>query len=805
VLIGLIPGVKRPMLNVSGTSTDANDHDNIHKDASGEIVMEVQTRKDKRQTNLAPLIVPQIPLDNISKADFISEQNNCPTIKDIRSKMTDENIVTVKSRSVKYEKINDLIYRVCTNSKHEYEVGKKQLVVPNKFRRYVLSTAHDSSVSGHFSHRKTSEKIFHKFYWPGAGADIKRYCRSCPSCQKSSAKGNVRKVPLVSMPIISEPFSRVAIDLVGPLNASARGHKYILTMIDCATRFPEAVPLRNIDTVTVAENLMTIFARVGIPREILSDRGTQFKSDLMSEIHRLLSVRAIFTSPYHACCNGKVERFHAVLKSMLRKLCIEQPHDWDRYIPSVLFAYREIPNDTLKFSPFELLYGRKVRGPLTVLHELWTNENLDSDVKSLYQYVLDLRTRLEESAQLTSSHANINSKLYKAYFDRSAKARILTEGDEVLVLLPSTNNKLTMQWKGPYKVIKRHESGVDYLVKVRGKVKLYHINMMKKYIRRENENTTEAKVCQLCVIDNEPDNVHTCDFSVLEEKDTKVNICKELTNSQIGDVEDILAKNADIFSNEPGLTSSIVHDIKLTTDNPVHCKPYPIPHHLKEIFDAEVKRMLDLGVIEQSESPYCSPVVLVKKSDGSWRFCVDFRALNDVSVFDAEPMPAIDGALGNFVGDNFFTEIDLCKGYWQIPLSERSKPCTAFAMNKGLMQFTRLPFGLKTACATFIRLIRKVIADLNNIDFYFDNILVHNATWSEHLSDLDKLFKSLRYHGLTAGPSKCYFGYSSINYLGFYLGKNTLQPIHDKVKAILDMPLPKTKKELRSFLGTVSF
>jgi len=174
-------------------------------------------------------------------------------------------------------------------------------------------------------------------------------------------------------------------------------------------------------------------------------------------------------------------------------------------------------------------------------------------------------------------------------------------------------------------------------------------------------------------------------------------------------------------------------------------------------------------------------------------------------VFDAEPMPAIDGALGNFVGDNFFTEIDLCKGYWQIPLSERSKPCTAFATNKGLMQFTRLPFGLKTACATFIRLIRKVIADLNNIDFYFDNILVHNATWSEHLSDLDKLFKSLRYHGLTAGPSKCYFGYSSINYLGFYLGKNTLQPVHDKVKAILDMPLPKTKKELRSFLGTVSF
>lgn len=157
--------------------------------------------------------------------------------------------------------------------------------------------------------------------------EIKRYCRSCHVCQKTAPRGKIGKAPMVQMPIISEPLARVAIDLVGPIRpASSRGHKYILTLIDMVTRFPEAVPLRNINTVTVAEALLSIFSRVGIPKEILSDRGTQFKSDLMAEINRLLSIQALFTNPYYACCNGTVERFHAVLSPCLRN-CGERPHD----------------------------------------------------------------------------------------------------------------------------------------------------------------------------------------------------------------------------------------------------------------------------------------------------------------------------------------------------------------------------------------------------------------------------------------------------------------------------------------------
>lgn len=142
--------------------------------------------------------------------------------------------------------VNGLIFRICVESKLVHEVGKKQLIIPEIYRVKVLSIAHDALTAGHFSHRKTSYKIFQKFFWPGAEAQIKRYCKSCHICQKTSAKGSVKRVRMKNIPVISKPFSRVAIGLVGPITPSSeRGYKYILTLIDYATRFPEAIPLKT--------------------------------------------------------------------------------------------------------------------------------------------------------------------------------------------------------------------------------------------------------------------------------------------------------------------------------------------------------------------------------------------------------------------------------------------------------------------------------------------------------------------------------------------------------------------------------
>ena len=141
------------------------------------------------------------------------------------------------------------------------------------------------------------------------------------------------------MPLIDVPFRRVAVDLVGPLSPpSEDNHRYILTLVDYATRYPEAVALKNIDTETVAETLVDFYSRIGVPEEILSDMGTQFTSDLMKEVARLLSIKQLTTSPYHPICNGLVEKFNGTLKKMLKRLCQEEPRQWHRFINAVLFC-----------------------------------------------------------------------------------------------------------------------------------------------------------------------------------------------------------------------------------------------------------------------------------------------------------------------------------------------------------------------------------------------------------------------------------------------------------------------------------
>ena len=122
--------------------------------------------------------------------------------------------------------------------------------------------------------------------------------------------------------------------------------------------------------------------------------GSQFTSALMKEVSRLLSFKQLVTSPYHPICNGLVERFNGTLKKMLTRMCAERPKDWDKYIDPLLFAYRKVPQESLGFSPFELIYGWPVRGPMQVLRELWTKDIEDPRVRTTYQYVLDLRERL---------------------------------------------------------------------------------------------------------------------------------------------------------------------------------------------------------------------------------------------------------------------------------------------------------------------------------------------------------------------------------------------------------------------------
>ena len=396
VLIGNIKGAKRPDslmlsksdnvcpdLDVGCSDSDVSDDlkslslcpdsDQVSQCSSpaSNSVFAVQTRASKAK-KVHPLILPKLEPLNVTPVEFSKLQLCCPSLLGIRDKVTSGEHDKVKDGSeFKYEKVNDLLYRTCVASKFPDKIGNSALVVPQDCRQIVLSVGHESPLAGHFSHRKTEMRIRDNFFWPNMGSDIRTFCRSCDKCQRMSSQGRVKPVPLKQMPIITEPFSRVSMDLVGPLSPpSSDGHRYILTLIDFATGFPEALPLKEIDSISVAEALMVIFSRVGIPKEILSDRDTQFTFHLMGELHKLLGIKPLFTTPYHPSGNGRIERFHSTLKASLRKLCSDKPREWHRYLIPTLFALREIPSDRTGFSAFELLYGRRVRGPPNVLRDL---------------------------------------------------------------------------------------------------------------------------------------------------------------------------------------------------------------------------------------------------------------------------------------------------------------------------------------------------------------------------------------------------------------------------------------------------
>ena len=213
-----------------------------------------------------------------------------------------------------------------------YENGGKPLkqgMVPVQLRNRIMELAHESIMGGHMGIKKTADKIQSAFYWPGIQVDVTGHCKSCDVCQKTVNKGSVPKVPLEKMSLIK----RVAIDLVGPIGPpSEDGHRYILTLVDFATRYPEAVLLKNIDTETVAEALVDIFSHLGMPEEILSDLGMQFVSECMKEVMYLLSIKQLTMTPYYPMCNGLTEKFNGTMKSMLKRLCSEQPRQWHRFI-----------------------------------------------------------------------------------------------------------------------------------------------------------------------------------------------------------------------------------------------------------------------------------------------------------------------------------------------------------------------------------------------------------------------------------------------------------------------------------------
>nr|KAG5702720.1 hypothetical protein BaRGS_013357 [Batillaria attramentaria] len=785
----------------------------IYREEAAPETLAVMTRAQKEREKAAPkpLKVVDSLLGDVTREELIRLQAEDPNLAKIRElAKAEQPSPSGKKGTVRFAWRKGTLQRIFTGPEGEY----KQIVVPTSLRQGVLRLSHDVPMAGHLGVKKTQDRLWNSFYWPGMGSDIRRYVASCEACQRTLPRGKIPKVPLGRMPLIDEPFRRIAVDLVGPLVLSDRKNRYILCVVDYATRYPEAVALPSIEAERVAEALVEIWSRVGVPREVLSDRGSQFVSDMMQQTHALLSIKGKTTTPYHAQCNGLVERFNGTLKSMLRRLCSERPRDWDRYLPALLFAYREVPQESLGFSPFELLYGRTVRGPLTLLKELWTKEQ-NEEVRTTAEYVVDLRHRLEETCKMAQENLAQASRRYAKHFDRRAVSRKFPVGSKVLLLLPVRDNKLEMAWQGPYEVLER-VGECDYRLNVNGKKKLYHANLLKQWVERESAPDIVSTSRVAVVIEEGPltegeTDSFPADLPVpalgAEETPDDVQIDPELSEDQKCEVLRVCRRHQASLTDLPGKTELEEFGITLLDSRPVFVKPRPIPHGQVDVVASEISAMLRMGVIERTSSPYSAPIVLVKKKDGKMRFCIDYRQLNRVTVFDAEPLPDIDYLFSRLHDARYFSKIDLAKGYWQIPVREEDRPKLAFTTPQGQFQWVVMPFGLQNAVAVFSRMMRKLLDPLCRDDVvnFMDDILVATKFFQVHLEALDQVFRRLQGAGLTARPSKCFLGFRELEYLGHRIGNGWMGPSPGKLDQLREARRPTTKKEIRAFLGLASF
>lgn len=288
----------------------------------------------------------------------------------------------------------------------------------------------------------------------------------------------------------------------------------------------------------------------------------------------------------------------------------------------------------------------------------------------------------------------------------------------------------------------------------------------------------------------------------------------DLPSSQKEEFIEFLANHHRVFSledGEVGETSLVQCEVDTGDAIPKKQRPYRTPFAVRGEVAQLLKKMEAAGVIEPSNSPWASPIVLVRKRDGSHRFCVDYRALNSVTKPDTFPLPCINDMLDQLGGAKFFSTLDLASGYWQIKMHPNSKEKTAFVTHEGLHQFRVMPFGLRNAPAIFQRLMQQALAGLKDEDgsefvsVFIDDLVVYSKTWQDHLRHLALVITRLLERGLMLRPLKCHFIRQEVQFLGHVLTPQGLKTSEQHVRAVREFKVPANVREVRQFLGLASY
>ena len=273
---------------------------------------------------------------------------------------------------------------------------------------------------------------------------------------------------------------------------------------------------------------------------------------------------------------------------------------------------------------------------------------------------------------------------------------------------------------------------------------------------------------------------------------------------------ELLQKYSTVFSTHDGdlgCTDLISHEIPLLDDAPVRQRYRRIPPSEYEEAKNHINQLLESRVIRESSSPFASPIVLVRKKDGSLRMCVDYRQLNARTRRDAFPLPRIEESLDSLAGARWFSAMDLASGYNQVPVAEKDRAKTAFCTPFGLFEWNRMPFGLCNAPGTFQRLMERLFGDqqCQTLLLYLDDIIIFSSTVAQHLQRMEVVLGRLQRENLKAKLSKCAFFKSEVQYLGHVISSKGVSTDPSKIAAVAEWRKPSTVTELRSFLGFASY
>jgi len=699
----------------------------------------------------------------------------------------EENILHRHWKSQKLSKVNDTDVI-------------KQIVVPSRYRRDLLELAHDRA--GHYAAQKVKQRLLRHFYWPNIFKEIEFYCDSCDNCQRASKGRDRTKAPLQHMPVIAEVFAHVEIDIAGPLPKTSRDMRYVLCLTDYASRYPDAVALPDQKTDTVAEALMTIFARIGFPKLVSHDQGTNFTSNLLTELLKRCGIRQNVSTPAHPQSQGVVERQNRTIKNQIRAHAEKDRENWDLLLPYILFAIRDTVNRTTGFTPFEVVYPFQVRGPLAILKDAWTDTT--SEGKLIAQYVLEVRRRHEiVMEEVLNAHEHAQ-ETQKNWYDRRARARQYVEGQQVLVLNMQRKNKLESIWTGPYPILKR-VNDVNYVVELTpNKHVTYHVNLFKPYVKRK-----EAVVCQINAVIEEDCDPLPPPLAVQDDAQLLADLIlkSDLSDSQKSDISSLFAEFPQVFSSKPGHTTMVEHDIQLTDAEPIKRNAYHANPRIKEIIKSEIDNSLKLGLIKQVSGPYSSPIIIVERPGHAPRACVDYRDLNDKTVPDQYSMKNADELIQKVSRATFCTVFDLARGFHQLSLTPRAKVYSGFSTPFGNYQWERMPFGLRNSPATFQKFMDKLLQGAEEYaeSFVDDLATCTQTTWSDHLIHLRNVLTRLAKANCTVKPDKIQLATGRLIYLGHEVRPGCILPESRKVEILQNYPTPKTKTDLRAYLGLAGY